>query len=374
MSSVSNSSASPFSDSTSQEVERVETIKQNNRATKATYHPGYKGIHLVLKDGTTLELRLGTVLQCDLIQGGTVILQVRDIPWKGPDYDNPIGFGYLEWSKYGWSGKTVPLGLWPGCKFHVLEEGFDLNTMKLCDHPNGLSNPVYSTVERLDVALHRIEEARQRIASGVPWTELNLKNLMLTKLPPIPEGVYNLNLDDNQLTRIDTLPDSLCALTCTSNYLESLPSSLPPALRSLDCSWNRLRSIPALPSTLVFLDCSLNRRLKSLPPLDHLVNLVELYCGGNCLKELPPFSSNKLQRIWCSTNNIERLPPLKHLTALKQLRCGENQLKTIPELPDTVHVLNCGQNQLSALPPLPKHMVELRTGGNLVDLGYINNN
>jgi Leucine-rich repeat (LRR) protein len=71
------------------------------------------------------------------------------------------------------------------------------------------------------------------------------------------------------------------------------------------------------------------------------------------------------------TNRIERLPPLKHLTALKQLRCGENRLKEIPELPDTVHVLNCGQNQLSALPPLPKHMVELRTGGNLVDLGYI---
>ena len=233
-----------------------------------------------------------------------------------------------------------------------------------------LNAPLERPVEQFALALERIEVARKGIASGVGWVELNLRNLGLTKLPPIPEGVYGLNLQDNQLTTINTLPDSLRDLNCSKNKLESLPS-FPPNLYRFDCRQNRLSALPPLPASLVGFDCGANR-LKSLPPMEHLINLVEFDCGGNLLTELPLMPTTKLQRIWCSTNRIERLPPLKHLTGLKQLRCGENRLTEIPELPDTIKLLNCGTNKLSVLPPLPKHMVELLTDGNLVYLGYIN--
>ena len=568
--------------------QRLDKIQKDNYATKSTFHSDSEGIRLVLDEKTTLDLRKGSVVQCDTIPGGTCILKVLSATVPGKYYPHhPIGFHYAVWSseqERGWVEQYTPAALWPGAEGHYTDNGFVLSTMRLCDNPDGspvptyvappetpeergrqllaafsakwftdvpslfkgaslnyvdqngdtilhyacrfkqtgtahhllnldanasavnkrgetplhdacrgndalvvrhilregcpidapsstgetplmiacacfhdnlkvvetllehgadvnaktnegetplifacynpsrdlekvkklvtllleagavvdvdvpptlpyaykrvstpkdlckdresllslLNTPVEAPPEQLAVALERIEEARQKIASGYKWTDLNLRGLGLTQLPPIPEGLCSLCVEDNRLTTIDELPTSLSSLNCSKNRLVSLPSALPPALTHFTCNENRLSTLPPLPPTLVFLNCGGNPRLESLPPLDHLSQLVELYCGGNSLTELPPMSSLKLQRIWCSTNRLERLPPLKHLTALKQLRCGQNRLREIPEVPDTFHLLNCGKNKLTVLPPLPTHMVELFTDGNLAYLGYIN--
>ena len=563
--------------------ERFIAIDNDNHDTRATYHSDGQGIQLVLKNGTSLDLRVDTVVQCDVIRGGTCFLKVRAVSSPGRMYpSHPIGFFYSEWvPERGWLSDYTPIGLYPGSTSHCVTHGYDFNSMRLCSNPDGspvptyvappetpeelgrqllaafsakwftdlpallakgasltyadpngdtilhyacrfkqtgtarhlvklganvsipnkrdvtplhdacrsndpqlvrgllregcpvdartdtgdtplmgaclednlhivralldngasvnatndtgetplmfacygsdrdlkdvsnllkvlleagalvdvevpttsssfyrpfrtphelckdrepllalLNTPVEEPAERLALAQERIEEARQKIASGNKWTELNLRNLGLTKLPPIPEGLYGLYVEDNRLTTIDELPTSLCVLNCSKNRLTSLQSTLP-ALTHFDCNYNCLTTLPPLPSTLVFLDCGSNR-IESLPPMEHLLQLVEVYCGGNYLTELPPLASTKLQRIWCSTNRLEQLPPLKHLTALKQLRCGENRLREIPEVPETLHLLNCGDNLLKALPTLPKNMVELLTEGNLAYLGYIN--
>ena len=563
---------------------RFIAIDKDNSDTRATYHSDGQGIQLVLKNGTSLDLRVGTVVQCDVIRGGTCFLKVTGVSSPGREYpSHPIGFFYSEWiPENGWLMGTHPIGLYPGSTSHCVTHGYDFNTMRLCPNPDGspvptyvappetpeelgrqllaafsakwftdlpailakgasltyadtngdtilhyacrfkktetaqqlvrlganvsipnkrgvtplhdacrtnnphlvrnilregcpvdvrtdtgetplmracletnlhvvrallndgasvnatndtgetplmfacydshrdlkdvtnllkvlleagalvdvevpatpssfyrpfrtprelckdrdslltlLNTPVEAPAERLPLAQERIEEARQKIASGNKWTELNLRNLGLTVLPPIPEGIWSLNVEDNRLTTISTLPTSLTTLNCSKNRLVSLPPILPPALFHFDCSQNRLSALPPLPPRLVFLDCGGNR-IESLPPMEHLLQLVEVYCGGNRLTELPPMPSTQLQRIWCSSNRLTSLPPLKHLTALKQLRCGENRLREIPEVPETFHLLNCGDNLLKALPPLPRNMVELLTDGNLAYLGYIN--
>ena len=85
----------------------------------------------------------------------------------------------------------------------------------------------------MEIALQRI----QQCVDGI----LNLSQLGLTELPPLPDGLIELRCDQNHLISLPPLPEGLLVLRCSSNQLTILPE-LPFSLQELDCSSNRLTS------------------------------------------------------------------------------------------------------------------------------------
>lgn len=104
----------------------------------------------------------------------------------------------------------------------------------------------------------------------------------------------------------------------------------------LDCSHNRLVTLPELPETIITLMCG-NNELQSLPVLPKF--LVVLFCDRNHLETLPNLPPT-LEQLWCCNNHLQTLPLLP--TKLRILDCRSNQLRTLQFLPETLTSLWCG--------------------------------
>ena len=87
------------------------------------------------------------------------------------------------------------------------------------------------------------------------------------------------------------LPPTLQYLQCTGNKLTSLPS-LPQNLKELNCGWNQLTSLPELPPTLQELYCS-NNQLTSLPELPPTLKI--LYYSNN---QFPPTLEQLFEQLY----------------------------------------------------------------------------
>jgi uncharacterized repeat protein (TIGR01451 family) len=77
---------------------------------------------------------------------------------------------------------------------------------------------------------------------------------------------------------------NITALECSNNKLTSLPE-LPPKLTQLNCSNNQLTYLPELPSSIEFLECE-NNLLTTLPKLPNIISTLKvndnpLYCFTN---------------------------------------------------------------------------------------------
>lgn len=144
-----------------------------------------------------------------------------------------------------------------------------------------------------------MEEALRRIERMKPDGELNLSRLGLVTLPPLPPTVKILH--------------------CTSNRLKTLPP-LPEGLEELHCYFNSITELPHLPTTLR-----------------------ELACSHNLLTQLPDLPKN-LQVLACNNNRLVRLPPLPN--HLRVLWCFTNQLRTLPILPISLELFDCSGNPL----------------------------
>jgi hypothetical protein len=158
------------------------------------------------------------------------------------------------------------------------------------------NHPRYISINR------QMDIARERIANMRDNT-LNLSNLGLTELPPLPPTMKYLYCSFNKLTSLPPLPPKLQRLVCNDNALTELPP-LPPTLIRLCCSGNKLTELPPLPHSLVYLTCYGNKlsELPHLPP-----TLRELYCNNNAITQLPrlPLTLGVLAR----DNNPIHYPP-----------------------------------------------------------------
>jgi len=222
----------------------------------------------------------------------------------------------------------------------------------------------------METANQRIRQWQQR---GDTSISLDLSNLNLTNLPPLPNGLQILYCGNNQLTKITPssrrkpwdlsdsslpdLPNTLQILYCGNNQLTSLPT-LPTSLQKLYCNINQLINLPTLPNTLQELDCYINK-LTSLPDLP--INLQKLNCRDNKLNNLPPLP-NSLQTLICRDNKLTSLPTLPN--SLKELYCEDNKLTNLPTLPNTLRELYCGDNKLTSLPDLPNSLQYLNYSNN----------
>lgn len=129
--------------------------------------------------------------------------------------------------------------------------------------------------------------------------ELYCSFMELETLPPLPDTLEILEINNNRITILPQLPPNLIHLFCSHNKLTSLPS-LPSALKLLNCSFNPIQNLPPLPLNLSDLSCVYNE-LTHLPPLPN--RLESLVITGNkltCLPELP----YKLKYLYCSGNPL----------------------------------------------------------------------
>lgn len=162
--------------------------------------------------------------------------------------------------------------------------------------------------------------------------ELDLSNLELTEIPSqiFSYDVRYLNLDDNNISRIDHLPRKLVSLSCQNNGLEKL-GKLPKELEILNLRNNDLEYLPRLPNYLDSLDCAFNS-LVQLPELNYSLRF--LYCENNSLTYLPELPIGLLE-LDCSYNNISLLPYLPN--GIVKFYAQKNPLEVEPNHPASAY-------------------------------------
>ncbi len=194
---------------------------------------------------------------------------------------------------------------------------------------------------------------------------LSCSNNNLTKLEALPDSLIVLHCDMNRLTDLGTLPDRLTELICNYNRLTDL-GQLPSGLTSLQCNNNRLSDLGQLPDGLVMLDC-MNNRLTDLGPLP--TGLTDLTCAGNLLTDLGSLPTGLIS-LRCDDNQLTDLGSLP--TGLIFLSCNGNRLTDLGQLPRKLSILQCMDNLLTDLGPLPTGLNLLNCAGNLLtDLGQL---
>lgn len=131
-------------------------------------------------------------------------------------------------------------------------------------------------------------------------------------LPELPNGLTMLNCSNNKLVRLPKLPDSIRILNCSNNEIREIVN-LPRNLKILHCENNLLNTLPDLPINLDVLICN-NNNLSELPNIPLVLRF--LICHNNKLIELDIDHKNSLFKLDCSYNRLTSLPALPYLKEL----------------------------------------------------------
>ena len=154
------------------------------------------------------------------------------------------------------------------------------------------------------------QEAQKRINSHLinpakRKKSLNLSDLDLTNLPPLPSDLEALYLSGNKLTALPKhLPQDLRVLDVKGNKLTALPEHLPQGLLELHVAETGLSALPKnLPQSLQELDVSCNK-LSALP--EYLPQgLRKLDVGSNKLTALPKNLPQNLEYLSVKHNGFD---------------------------------------------------------------------
>ena len=172
----------------------------------------------------------------------------------------------------------------------------------------------FHTPKTMNSAIQRIRNCKNGI--------LDLSDLGLTRLPPIPPTIKTLRCQGNSLSVLPPLHNGLEVLDFTRNFVNFLPP-LPATVTTLKCQDNLLRNLPPLPTGLQRFLCDRNDILQ-LPTLPDSLRI--LGCSRNLLTSLPLLPSN-LQWIDCRGNLFMALP-VKFPTSVRRVYC--TQFSIIP--------------------------------------------
>ncbi len=110
--------------------------------------------------------------------------------------------------------------------------------------------------------------------------------------------------------------------------------------------------------------------IANINKIENYDDIKVLICNNNklrCLPELP----QTLIFLKCSNNKLTYLPELSQ--TLKTLICHYNRLIYLPELPQTLYILACDHNKLIYLPELPKTLCHINYfSNNILIFPYYN--
>ena len=205
-----------------------------------------------------------------------------------------------------------------------------------------------------------VTQLQSIVPSAMSGNQLNISS------PLVTTTTQTINVNGHLISNLSGIQyfTSLTYLNCGNNSLSSLPS-LPNSLIYLDCSSETFgfsatfSSLPTLPTSLQFLYCQDNIVLTSLPTLPNSIKI--LWCSDNNLTSLPALPTS-LTQLYCVYTYITTLPTLPN--SLTWLECSNNRLTSLPTLPNSLTWLNCGSNNLTTLPVLPDSMSSLSCFGN----------
>lgn len=201
---------------------------------------------------------------------------------------------------------------------------------------------------------------------------LSIRHTKIKNVPILDNPLLiELDVSDNEITRIDGFSDSLRKVTCGCNYLSSLPDTN--NVEYINCYDNRFEQFPKVGNNLKTLYINNN----NIRVLSNFYNLEHLACTHNKIHKVT-FLSKKLKTlnisynlitsftqlqnihsINISHNNIRVLPNSEHLLYLK---CNDTQITYLPYYPKLKHLFCYNINNLICLPIYP----------NLLEIHYSN--
>lgn len=203
---------------------------------------------------------------------------------------------------------------------------------------------------------------------------INLDNFKIKTFPNLNRfnNLKELLINNNQISRIVYLPDTITYIECEHNLLKCLPK-LPWNLEDIHCGHNQLTKLPKLPLNLECICCSYNQ-LTKLPKLEYRLNTI--VCCHNKLTTLPKLNV-RLEYLTCSHNQLQCIPEIPE--SLIELECEHNQLTKLPYLGINMQIIKCSHNNITELPlyhpyyiktAWVDHLCELQLNDNPIDVYF----
>jgi hypothetical protein len=201
-----------------------------------------------------------------------------------------------------------------------------------------------------------VQALRNVPGAGAPGLALDLSDLHLRDIPPLPADVHTLRIQNNPINDWRNLPRNLRALRASrTGGIAELLDQLPSGVRDLDISDNVLDAIPGhrLPRGLVRF--AANGNLLREVPAGLPATLRQLMLSDNLITTWPAELPRDLRLLHLAGNRLlsvsSRLPP-----DLEQLDLSRNILRSIlhDALPHRLTMLDLSDNSgLGRLPALP---------------------
>ena len=231
----------------------------------------------------------------------------------------------------------------------------DLQNLGISQVPKELKDMAW--LRHIDLDNNQIKKL-EGLPSGL--TSLSIRINQIGKLEFLPESLLQLDISNNQISKLESLPNSLTKLDISNNLITKL-KSLPIALTKLDVSRNLISKLESLPQSLLQLDIWGNQisKLESLPE-----SLTMLNVSGNQISKLESLPES-LTKLDVSGNQISKLESLPQ--NLKEFGISDNKVGKLENLPTSLNTINIQQNEISCIEGLPSSLKILAIGGNKIN-------
>lgn len=156
-------------------------------------------------------------------------------------------------------------------------------------------------------------------------------------------NLVELNLSYNKLTNIPLIPPNLKKLNIERNELEKIENLLDSQLEYLNISGNDIQTLEGLPSTLKKLE--IDKNSITILDISNLIQLEYLNASSNDIVTINNNFPESLIHIKLDHNQLESLPDIN--SNIVTLEISDNQLKSLPKIKtfDYITKLNISFNE-----------------------------
>ncbi|WP_157607696.1 3-coathanger stack domain-containing protein [Runella limosa] len=238
----------------------------------------------------------------------------------------------------------------------------------------GFSQSIYIYDDNFSLAIRSacptcIGPFNNLLSPAATLTRLDVSNWNIADLSGL-EGFTSLDTllcNNNQLTRLPTLPKNLTSLSCFKNQLTCLPA-LPNSLKFLRIDADKVTCFVNSVNGLKVYDAANN--LIASPPIctyipdegfAETIRRVCPDCIGPCNNLLPPAAA--ITSLFINAYYIQDIKGIENFTSLQSLTINFAQLKSLPTLPNSLKELHCTRTLITNLSPLPSNL-------EILDLSY----
>ena len=160
---------------------------------------------------------------------------------------------------------------------------------------------------------------------------VNLRNNRISELPSIwADTIEILDLCNNEIQIVLSLPDNLKWFSCSNNQITSI-CPLPKKTCFLQCDNNALEEIPILPESIVYV-YAYHNRIRALSKFPDNLNVLD--CSHNCITQIDIPLPAGLRSLYLDKNPITMVPRLPSRIALVSL--NDEIMDLVRRVPDHI--------------------------------------